>query len=469
MKKANPKSITPLLVAASLAATAPAWAQGNAPAGRAPIGMDAMLQRIDALSHEIEDLKAQVRTSQEKASRAEEDVKALAARPVTPPVQRAAQEGLSRQASQELTNAGEPEGVDLINTPKANLKFYGMIDVGAEALSGKLADKNNAQSVRISNGIVTPHFGLIGNGDLAQGLQGSFNLEGSFAPDNGTSGIGGRLFGRQAWAGLTGRLGTVRLGRQYTAVRMGWEDANPYGTGNQGLRLLDPRISNPRADNSFSYIAKWGPVTAGVNYSGGWDAVNGNSANAGPANSAGADCPGEVPDAKNQCKEWSAGAKYDRHSWGVATAFERLHGGTSATFGGLTSPSKTDTRTVLGGHVQLAGGTKLTAGWIHRSNLGSATPSSNMYWVEGIVPLGGPWFFDGLLGELKYKNSPNKADLLNLRARYVLTKDTTLYFTAAFMDNHGTLALPATASTPAPTPLAGASQTSVIAGVLYKF
>lgn len=470
MKKANTKSITPLLMAASLAATAPAWAQGHAPAGGSSGANDAVLQRIEALSREIEELKAPVKASNAKASQAEEQVKALAARPATPPVQQTAGEGLSRQAAQEITGSAESgEGIDLIKTPRASLKAYGMIDVGAEVLNGTLADKNDTTAVRISNGIVTPHFGLIGNGELMQGLQGSFNLEGSFAPDNGTSGIGGRLFGRQAWVGLSGGFGTVRLGRQYTMVRTGWEDANPYGTGNQGLRLLDPRISNPRADNSITYLAKLGPVTAGVNYSGGWDAVNGNSSNAGPANSAGANCGGEVPDAKNQCKEWSVGAKYDGASWGVATAYERLHGGTSTTFGGLVAPDKTDSRAVLGGYVKLKGGTKLTAGWIGRDNQGSATPRSNLYWVESIVPLGGPWFVDGLLAQLKYDNSPNKANLLNLRARYELTKDTTLYLTAAFMDNNGTLALPATASTPAPTPKAGANQTSVIAGVRYKF
>lgn len=460
MKRANAKTITPLLVAATLAAGAPAWAQGS--------NNEAVLKRIEALSREIEELKAQVKASNAKANQAQEQVRALAARPATPPLQQSAEEGLSRQATRELVGE-EVEGIDLIRTPRASLKFYGMIDVGVEALNGTLADKNTTTAARISNGIVTPHFGLIGNGDLTQGLQGSFNLEGSFAPDNGTSGIGGRLFGRQAWVGLTGRYGTVRLGRQYTMVRTGWEDANPYGTGNQGLRLLDPRISNPRADNSITYLAKWGPVTAGVNYSSGWDAVNGNSANAGPANSAGANCAGEVPDAKNQCKEWSAGAKYDGAWWGVATSYERLYGGTATTFGGLISPNKTDRRTVLGGYMKLKGGTKLTAGWVGRENQGSTTPHSDMYWMEGIVPLGGPWFLDGLVAQLKYKNSPNKASLLNLRARYELTKDTTLYFTAAFMDNGGTLALPATASTPAPTPLAGAHQTSVIAGVRYKF
>lgn len=343
--------------------------------------------------------------------------------------------------------------------------IYGSMDMGLEAVNGKLANASESDtSYRVSNGMSTPHFGFRGSEDLGGGLKAAFNLESSFAPDNGSFGHGGRAFGRQSWVSLSGGFGTVRLGRQYTMFRYGFEDANPWGYGNHGLRLLEPRISNPRADNSISYLGKWGPVSGGVNYSTGWDAVNGN-----PANAAAANCPGEAAD-KKQCREWSVYTEYDGGSWGVATAYERMYGGTSATFGGLTSPDKTDTRFVLSGNMKLNGGTRLAAGWIKRNNEGmAATPKSDMYWVQGSLPVGGPWFVDGVLGQLKYDNSPNKASLLNLRGRYVLSKRTSLYLSAAFIDNKGTLALSATGSTPAIRPASGASQTSVIAGVVHFF
>lgn len=471
MRKTRLQSMTPLLAAASLLAAAPAWSQGANPPGNAGGSEDAVLKRIDALTKEIDELRTQVKANAVKANETSAQVQALTSHPVSPVVDASETESLTAETAKALVGSvdEEPVGIDIVHSRKATLNFYGMIDVGAEALSGKLKDGHNASAIRVSNGIVTPHYGVIGRGQVARGLQASFDLEGSFGPDNGVSGIGGRQFGRQAWVGLSGRFGTLRLGRQYTAVRMGFADANPYGTGNQGLRLLDPRISNPRADNSITYIGRFGPVTASANYSAGWDAVNGNSANAGPANSAGANCPGEVPDATQQCREWSVGAKYERASWGLAASHEQLNGGTSSTFGGLTAPNKTDKRTVLGAYLKLSGGTKLTAGWINRNNAGNATPKSNLYWTEAIVPVGGPFFVDGLLGELKYADSADKAVLLNVRGRYVLTKDTTFYVTAAHMGNSGKLALPATASTPFPTPIAGGKQTSVIAGVLYRF
>ncbi len=345
----------------------------------------------------------------------------------------------------------------------SNVQLYGALDQGVEAINGTFAN-NQGSSVRISNGIITPHWGLRGSEDLGGGMRASFNLEGSFTLDDGTVGLGGRLFGRQAHVDLSGRFGTVSIGRQYTMVRFGWTGANPFGTGNQGLKLLDPRISNPRADNGITYVGNWGAFSAGVNYSTGWDNVNGN-----PATVAAANCPGESTN-RRQCRAWSAGAKYEGGNWGVATAYERLYGGTSATFGGLTSPDKTDSRFVLTGHMKLRGTGALAVGWIRRDNMGTpATPKSDMGWVQAVVPVARNWFLDGMLAELKYKDSANKAVLVNLRARYFLSKRTNLYVTAAHMDNSGTLSLSATGSTPALRPVAGGSETSVIAGIVHRF
>jgi predicted porin len=343
------------------------------------------------------------------------------------------------------------------------VQFYGMIDQGVEAVNGRFAATNERDtSYRISNGIITPHFGFRGSEDLGGGMRASFNIEGSFTPDDGQLGIGGRIAGRQAHVDLSGSFGTVSLGRQYTMVRYGWEDANPFGTGNQGLKLLDPRISNPRADNAITYIAKWGALSGGVNYSAGWDAVNGN-----PATAAAANCPGEVTN-KRQCREWSAGLKYTGGAWGVAASWERLYGGTAATFGGLTSPEKTDTRAVVSAYLKFRDSGKLGVGWIRRDNMGIATPKSDMAWVQAVVPIG-QYSLDGLLAELKYRDSANKAVLVNLRGRYNLSKRTVLYVTAAFMNNSGALNLAASGSSPILRPLPGGSQTSVIAGIQHRF
>ncbi|WP_240655869.1 porin, partial [Paraburkholderia phosphatilytica] len=62
-------------------------------------------------------------------------------------------------------------------------------------------------------------FGLKGTEDLGGGLKAIFQLENGFNPNTGSLGQGGRMFGRQAYVGLSGdQWGTVTLGRQYDPV-----------------------------------------------------------------------------------------------------------------------------------------------------------------------------------------------------------------------------------------------------------
>ena len=62
-------------------------------------------------------------------------------------------------------------------------------------------------------------WGIKGKEELGNGLAAIFQLEDGFDITNGTSGQGGRLFGRQAYVGLSDtRFGTVTLGRQYDSV-----------------------------------------------------------------------------------------------------------------------------------------------------------------------------------------------------------------------------------------------------------
>jgi predicted porin len=237
-------------------------------------------------------------------------------------------------------------------------------------------------------------------------------------------------------------------------------DADLFGAGSQGLGSLDSGVPNARADNSISYRGNLGAFSGGVNYSFGRDTVNGNSA-------AATNCAGESG-VTRQCREWSAMGKYDGGAWGVVSAYERQYGGTAATFGGLTSPDKTDTRFTVNGYMKV-GDTRLGAGWVRRTNDGIATPRSNLYWVVGSVPVATVFSVDTMLAELKYEDSPNRAVLFNLRGNYFLSKRTTLYVSTAFIKNRGTLALTATTNSPATAPNPGGSQNSVFMGVKHTF
>lgn len=161
-------------------------------------------------------------------------------------------------------------------------------------------------------------------------------------------------------------------------------------------------------------------------------------------------------------------AKYTTRNWGLESAYERNNGGTAATFGGLTNPNLYDSRLILGGYRQIDN-VKLAVGLIKRNNMGIATPKSNLVWVMGTLTTANNIAWDGMLAQLKYDDSPNKAVALGLRAAYSLSKRTVLYITAESIRNSGTSAISASTLIPVNAPPAGGSQTSVITGIKHNF
>lgn len=362
---------------------------------------------------------------------------------------------------------------------KPSVTLYGLADLGVEVINGRNDGAGGTtRSVRVGSGTAASRFGIRGNtGDMMPTLKGLFVLEAGVAADVGTLSQGGRIFGRQAYVGLQGDWGTVSLGRQMTMRFYGMQDADMFGAGSHGLGSLDSGVPNARADNALSYMGKWGPVSAGINYSVGRDASPASTT----SSAAATNCAGEAVNA-SQCKEWSVMAKYATADWGLATAYERQHGGTNAvagtsssapvppTFGGLTSPDKTDTRWTVNGYSKL-GPNKIGAGLLARNNEGSATtPKSKLWWLAVQAPIEGtPITLDAMVASLKFDNSENGANLLNLRGSWLLMKDLNAYVTLAHMRNQGTSALSASTNAPAAAPLAGRNQTSVITGIKYVF
>jgi predicted porin len=134
---------------------------------------------------------------------------------------------------------------------QTNVTIYGIVDLG-------ISHDNNggaAGSVtRMDSGILNgSRLGFMGSEDLGGGLSASFALENGFAADNGTLAQGGRLFGRQAWLGLNGGFGSVRLGRQMTPVYASSATFDPFvdALAGDSARLFN--YSGSRIDNAISY------------------------------------------------------------------------------------------------------------------------------------------------------------------------------------------------------------------------
>ena len=140
---------------------------------------------------------------------------------------------------------------------QTNLTIYGIVDAGIAY------DKNvNAADDlwRLESGMHSgSRIGFRGTESLGGGLSASFTLENGFNTDTGTLGQGGRIFGRQAWVGLNGGFGSVKLGRQQTPLYYAVLAVDPFSinlAGNaqrmfgSGLYVVDPFL---RTDNTINY------------------------------------------------------------------------------------------------------------------------------------------------------------------------------------------------------------------------
>jgi predicted porin len=358
----------------------------------------------------------------------------------------------------------------------STVTIYGTLDQGYEYVNKvRAGEVNNGHASRVSQGKGTSYWGFRGSEDLGGGLKTIFNLESGFSPDTAQLGHSGRLFGRQAYAGLQGDFGRLTFGRQYTmkwwATRMG----NVFGTGSHGLTTLDEGISNPRADNEILYVTNnMNGFQAGVAYSFGRDA----SGSATSSTAVGSYCLGEDATDSKKCRSISAMGSYDHKDWGLATGYERNYGGVATTYGGLTSPDVSDKRFILTGYFKISNA-RFGLGWIKRNNEGIMNPSfkpngatepkSNLIWLTGSVPITNNFSIDGVLAQIKYEHSSDKARVITLRPGYRLSKRTQLYVSADYVKNSGDVNFAATTSSPKVAPKPGGSQLSVIAGMSHGF
>ncbi|MDR1890510.1 MAG: porin [Zoogloeaceae bacterium] len=154
----------------------------------------------------------------------------------------------------------------------SNVQIYGFLDMGfshrSDSYNPHVGSKNSLDS-----GITAGNrLGFKGTEDLGNGLKALFTLEAGFALDDGNHAQGGRLFGRQAFLGLTGDFGTVIAGRLYTPHYTFLSAVDPFKAGTVGRyrnvydvgvdaggeNLLDP----VRVDNTVAYVS---PTFSGFN------------------------------------------------------------------------------------------------------------------------------------------------------------------------------------------------------------
>lgn len=148
---------------------------------------------------------------------------------------------------------------------------YGAIDLG-------IARERDAAGavVGVNSGMMNgSRLGLKGSEDLGKGWSAIFTLENGFAADAGVLAQGGLLFGRQAFIGLAGKFGTLKMGRQQTPVYRNNDVFDPFCNGMAGDSIRLFNYSGSRTHNMISYGYEANGFRGELQYAAG--EVNGNS------------------------------------------------------------------------------------------------------------------------------------------------------------------------------------------------
>jgi predicted porin len=127
-----------------------------------------------------------------------------------------------------------------------SVNMYGIVDLGVAKFSRGAYQVTNNKSSRL---------GFRGQEDLGGGLRASFQLESEVLADNGTA--DSTFWGRQAWVGLGGEWGQVRMGRTKNPTDDIADEIDPFTTdgivGDQTKTAWRAGVIGSRLSNAIVY------------------------------------------------------------------------------------------------------------------------------------------------------------------------------------------------------------------------
>jgi predicted porin len=264
---------------------------------------------------------------------------------------------------------------------QSSITLYGVIDEGINYTSNA-GDKSAYQ---LESGYAQgSRWGLKGSEDLGSGLKAMFDLENGFDVNSGGLQEGGRIFGRQAFVGLTAaNYGTLTLGRQYDSV----VDylAPTTANGNWGGYLLSHPYDNDNTDNSFrvnNTVKYMSPSFAGLQFGGTYSFSN------------------ETGFANN--RTYSLGGQYTNGGLLVGAAYLDANNPGLTTDGSIATDDAnfiSERLRIFGGGINYTFGAATVGFAYSNTNVGQPSASDTSVYVGAITPPNG-----GTLTALKFQN-----------------------------------------------------------------
>ncbi|TCK33779.1 putative porin [Paraburkholderia sp. BL8N3] len=334
---------------------------------------------------------------------------------------------------------------------QSSVTLYGIADAGIEFLTGapNAAGKASHLLREESGGVKSSRFGLKGSENLGGRLKAIFVLEGGIDITKGKSLQSGRLFGRQAFVGLSSRYGALTFGRQRVPMYDFSVRFDPLGYNTYGLKQTDAQFTG-RADNSVKYRGNLGAVSVEVLYSTGYDATIPNG--------------GQVPGEFKVGREIGAGAQYASGPFAVMVVYD-LRNGTS-----VTTQSGKEQHFAAGATYKL-GKAKGFVGYRWLSStlpLDSSTQAhANEFWGGLEYRVSVPLTLAGAVFWTDITSAGQRPIYLAATAKYSLSKRTSLYSELGYVKNSNGSNLGLNGYDT--DVVAGHNQTGVMVGVIHYF
>lgn len=304
---------------------------------------------------------------------------------------------------------------------QTNVQIYGVMDAGIEHVTNAAAGGGDVTKV-YSGGANNSRLGFRGSEELGGGLKAVFNLESGLLIDNGTT--DGALFRRQANVGLEGKFGRVVVGRSFTTVYDFLVPFDPmaYAPRYSWIPTGNGTLSNKYGmttgfDNMVKYQGQFDKLKVGASYG-----------------------AGEVAGNASDGRKVAVGAAYDLGVLRLVATGERVNGISNAL--GARSAS---TVYHAAAAYDLNSALSLKAGHRHLKLAQAAGPDvrADTWWAGTNYELTPAVELTAVLYYVNVKNGVTAADtaadprMLVLRAKYSLSKRTSLYATAAHAKARG--------------------------------
>jgi len=309
---------------------------------------------------------------------------------------------------------------------QTNVTVYGIVDAGiAYRNDGNPAGKTTSMESGQQSG---SRLGFRGTEDLGGGMSAIFTVENGFNIDSGVLGQGGRLFGRQAWVGLAGNFGNVKLGRQQTILYYAMDQLDPFHinlAGNSqkvfgyGTYAADPF---QRSDNTITYTtSKIAGVIGTVSYG-----------------------LGEQAGDYQANRKLGAGLSYQNGPLNLQLAYLQANTvAAPASLAGGSTSANGDNRAVLLGGVYDFGMLKAHLAYADNRLSGAIGNGKDRNFLAGVtvpVGVGGSLLASWIRNDVR-DVTDGKSDLYAVGYSYAMSKRTNVYTSYSYLKNGDGVAL----------------------------